>query len=274
MRCPYPITIKNPAKRPDSFYVAVPCGRCGACRYNRRVDWSFRLKEEFKRSLNGRFITLTYNDENVPIGDDCLSLHKRDLQLFLKRFRKANSEKVRFYAVGEYGPETLRPHYHALLFNVDLSLMDRLDDVWHLGHVYVGHVSDASIHYVTKFHVNVSSEPPEGKEPEFVTMSRKPGIGKGYIDRVGDYHNKTKRNYVRNEGYLQRMPRYYKDKIFSEAEKRSMRWIAEGQIRKLYDKEYNRLVELGFANPAEHMGDSDREQSRKVIDKFKEGKKI
>lgn len=47
-------------------------------------------------------------------------LSKLDLQRFFKRFRKElnkyTDEKVRYYACGEYGPRTFRPHYHGLLF--------------------------------------------------------------------------------------------------------------------------------------------------------------
>lgn len=42
----------------------------------------------------------------------------RDLDLFLKRLRSYYpDEKLRYYAVSEYGPTTLRPHWHLLLFS-------------------------------------------------------------------------------------------------------------------------------------------------------------
>ena len=50
------------------------------------------------------------------------TLRKRDYQLFMKRLRKAfPNDKIRFYAAGEYGPKTLRPHYHAILFGLHLD---------------------------------------------------------------------------------------------------------------------------------------------------------
>ena len=42
----------------------------------------------------------------------------RDLDLFLKRLRSYYpDEKLRYYAVSEYGPTSLRPHWHLLLFS-------------------------------------------------------------------------------------------------------------------------------------------------------------
>ena len=42
----------------------------------------------------------------------------RDLDLFLKRLRSYSpDEKLRYYAVSEYGPTSFRPHWHLLLFS-------------------------------------------------------------------------------------------------------------------------------------------------------------
>ena len=59
------------------------------------------------------YITLTYNDDHLPANG---SLQPRDLQLFWKRLRKARTPGIRYYACGEYGDQTARPHYHAIIF--------------------------------------------------------------------------------------------------------------------------------------------------------------
>lgn len=66
------------------------------------------------------FVTLTYTDKTLPLTTHGLpTLNPRDLQLWLKRLRKAMSPfRLRFYAVGEYGGKTERPHYHAILFGM------------------------------------------------------------------------------------------------------------------------------------------------------------
>lgn len=59
-------------------------------------------------------VTLTYDDAHLPA---LRSLVPRDLQLFMKRLRKAFSGKrIRFFAAGEYGDKFGRPHYHICLF--------------------------------------------------------------------------------------------------------------------------------------------------------------
>lgn len=180
MKCVSPINIKDPRKLRAGLRLTVPCGKCGACKSNRRAEWSFRLGEEFENSKNGRFLTLTYSDENITYGD-LPSLNKRDLQLFFKRLRKASAKicnwRIRYYAVGEYGTDTERPHYHALVFNLHPDLWDRIDSIWGLGHVVVGDVTDKSIHYTTKYHVNYDkgASKDKGRAPEFATMS---GAGK------------------------------------------------------------------------------------------------
>lgn len=56
---------------------------------------------------------------------DIAYLRKRDIQLFLKTFRDYLSEyEIRYFATGEYGPETFRPHYHFLLYINDSELVE------------------------------------------------------------------------------------------------------------------------------------------------------
>lgn len=88
----------------------------------RARQWGLRCLHEAKMWKHNHYVTLTYNDEFMPPGGSvCL----RDVQLFMKRLRKAkNSCKenpVRFFLGAEYGDENRRPHYHALLFNVHFA---------------------------------------------------------------------------------------------------------------------------------------------------------
>lgn len=107
----------------------LPCGRCIGCKMERARQWGLRCLHEAKMWPHNHYVTLTYNDEHMPPGGSvCL----RDVQLFMKRLRKAkNSTKdnpVRFFLGAEYGEENRRPHYHALLFNVhfgDLQMHGR-----------------------------------------------------------------------------------------------------------------------------------------------------
>lgn len=141
------------------------------------------------------FVTLTYSDENNPV-----TLVPKHLQDFLKRLRKKlEPSKIRFYAVGEYGDQTERPHYHLAIFNFPSCLhgwtrprthmlgksccasCDLIRDTWGLGAVFLGTLEDNSANYiagyVTKKLTSKSDPRLSGRHPEFGRMSNRPGIG-------------------------------------------------------------------------------------------------
>lgn len=101
------------------LYFAVPCGRCTLCRVKKTKEYACRaIAETNKYNKVPFFCTFTYNDDNLPAD----GVNKRDCQLFLKRLRsKLDSDniphEIRYIMVGEYGSKTLRPHYHAILWN-------------------------------------------------------------------------------------------------------------------------------------------------------------
>lgn len=104
--------------------TAYACGRCRLCRVKKRSIWTTRIELEASRYRSNAFATLTYRDEVLPYtassgsGESVFpTLQPRHLQLFLKRLRKDLPEKLRFFAVGEYGDRSERPHYHLALFN-------------------------------------------------------------------------------------------------------------------------------------------------------------
>ena len=110
--------------------VSIPCGHCIGCRLDYSRSWADRMMLELDHH-NGKaiFVTLTYDNENVPFTEEdefglfgWFSLWKPDLQKFFKRLRKKYKDKeVRYYAAGEYGSNTFRPHYHAIIFGLSLE---------------------------------------------------------------------------------------------------------------------------------------------------------
>lgn len=138
------------------------------------------------------FLTLTYDDEHLP-GE----LQKKDLQDFWKRARHRFG-KFRYFACGEYGSKTLRPHYHALCFGLDfedkvvvgkgpLFSSKALEECWAAGQVGIGQVTYASAAYVAGYVMKKATSHPLiaalSLAPEFRVMSRKPGIGKAWFER-------------------------------------------------------------------------------------------
>lgn len=211
----------------------VPCGKCNYCLSSNRADWTFRIHEQLKVSNSAMFLTMTYDDVNQPLADTVPTLVKRDCQLFLKRLRKANDSEpnpengykryqpqpIKYYMVGEYGPDTFRPHYHAIMFNVKPETTSKIESIWGLGFTVIGNVEPASIHYVTKYVLNKHDKwaVQYGVSPAFSLISQ--GMGASYLETNGHEHKKALQTFVINDRGKQRLPRYYKDKIFTYQEK-------------------------------------------------------
>lgn len=187
--------------------INVPCRRCVGCRLDYSRDWANRMLLEFQHTKKAVFVTLTYNNQNVPISDSGLmTLSKRDCQLFMKRLRKYfTGMEIRFFLGGEYGPLHNRPHYHAILFGVSLSDFGELtvrdvnelgqpsfqssvlDTIWTSGFSTVSDVSFQTFAYCARYVLKkqrMRDYVKDGVElytPEFSLMSRKPGLGAYYI---------------------------------------------------------------------------------------------
>lgn len=220
--------------------VTVPCGRCDVCTKRKIAGWSFRLVQQDRISETSSFITLTYANNKVPISKaGFLNLDKRDLQLFFKRLRKSHTDQdiqigqgIKYYAVGEYGGRTNRPHYHLILFNAAIEL---IQPSWDLGYVHYGGVEAASVGYTLKY---ISKPGKAGKRPgddrqrEFSLMSK--GLGLNYINsKTIKWHKADllNRMYLNIEdGKKIAMPRYYKDKIYSAAERSEISGYQKGKI--------------------------------------------
>lgn len=211
MRCPTPLNLPDPYGSSKKDRIQVPCGRCGACKANRRSEWSFRLAQELKDSHNAFFITLTYSDEDLPyeyvdkktgeiITSPVPTLEKIHFQNFLKKIRTTTKREfptmpvqLRYYCVGEYGTQTQRPHYHAIMFNMRWEYARNLSRFWKFGHHHIGQVTDQSIHYVSKYHVDREywKDDKIGRQRSFATMSRKPGIGYNYVEKNSDWNKEN-----------------------------------------------------------------------------------
>lgn len=183
------------------------------------------------------FITLTYDDQHLPHTG---TLIPRDLQLFMKRLRKAFPHKIRYYSCGEYGESSARPHYHACLFGhsfndtltysnnrgIPLGISPTLSKLWPYGFSTVGAVTFESAAYVARYCTKKvtgkkaddhywSTDPETGEmhpiAPEFARMSNRPGVGAGWYELYRDdvYPSDT----VIVKGREQRPPRYY-DTLF------------------------------------------------------------
>lgn len=206
----------------------LPCGRCIECRILKAKCWATRILLENTQHEVSCFTTLTYCDEALP-KDGCLN--KDDLTLFMKKLRNRVNDQIRFFAVGEYGEKTLRPHFHLILFGVNFFDEHLILDSWQKGHIQNGEVTAASARYVTEYCVKKwtkgAFDRPDHLPPEFMRSSRgKPGgIGASALGELSRnlrqiYRLKSGQKYqghyvttIRMLGKIWPLDRYMKTKL-------------------------------------------------------------
>ena len=183
---------KKPLILPDRV---VKCGQCIECLIQRSQEWSFRLEEEAKDAKSGVFLTLTYDPDEIPICEDengnlHTTLYKKDVQNFLKKCRYYQGKhdgdwknKVRYFAIGEYGDETKRAHYHMIIFNLSPKTINKLDKIWNKGFVKRDDVNPKTIRYVTNYMLLKDKDIIPCQQKPFAIMSKKPILGAGYVIR-------------------------------------------------------------------------------------------
>ncbi len=262
MSCNFPVGTQDK----DGIALYRPCGTCMGCRLDYSKDWAIRICHESQLQEDNDFITLTFNDENLPLDG---SVHKRDLELFIKRLRATLYPKtIRYYACGEYGENLNRPHYHAIIFNHqfthktplflsgkrlgtrkgghDHSLYrsSELEHLWKNGFSTVADVTEQSSAYVARYVCKkiggkLAKEHYGNKNSEFALMSRNPGIGH-------DWYKKYKtdvfpKDFVTLNGKKYRVPRYY----YSLLEKENFveaRMIKKRRREKSQEKPYENTM--------------------------------
>lgn len=220
----------------DEVYqrVQFPCGSCNGCLLERSRQWAVRITHEASMYEENCFVTLTYADEHLPANG---GLWPEDWDAFIKALRqKIAPRRVRYFYCGEYGEQFGRPHFHAILFGWwfpdSVALGDRnglrvwrsdmLQELWEKGRTEIGSVSFESASYVARYvlkkrGVNGVRGGSESVEPgadalpprrgEYARMSRRPGIGRSWIEKYAGEVVAADSVVVR--GRETKPPRYY-----------------------------------------------------------------
>lgn len=293
--------LRPPSSDDYERAVLIPCGKCIGCRLTYTSQWATRSMLEARTSIpeSTFFLTLTYDDEHIDhlrsfgvsepnksTGEvetfSTLTLVKRDLQLFMKNlrqnaYRRYGLDNIRFFASGEYGGSTARPHFHLSLFNFnvprsDLHLIDHkraksgdvlfeseiVNKSWPHGFAPLGFMSFNSAAYVAgymlkKFKGPTAQEHYEklGLLPEFSTMSRRPGLARDYFVQNEAYiHREDRLNLCINGNDVSPRPPRYFDRLY-EAEHgdgslddiKLNRQVAAFQSNKVLEKNLNMPVQ-------------------------------
>ena len=256
MPCYHPLSAwRDPASGAIEFVdrgrgdrLDLPCGRCIGCRLERSRHWATRIMFEAQMHQANSFITLTYDDANLPFPP---SLDHSHFQKFMKRLRK-KCGPLRFYMCGEYGEQNFRPHFHACIFGTDfpdrvlwsvgpsghnLYRSPLLESAWPFGFSSVADLSFESAAYVARYVLKkVTGDLAEShysftdvetgevfqRVPEYARMSLKPGIGGSWFDKYSSDVYNDDRDFVVVNGRTCKPPRYF-DKLLRRVD------------RKLYD---------------------------------------
>ncbi len=211
--------------------INIPCAQCYGCKLDKANQWAIRCIHEAQMHDDNCFVTLTYNEENLPREKNGTpTLRPKDFTNFMKKLRKRRDGKISYFQCGEYG-ELRRPHHHALLFNVgfgdrtlwrksgdyDLYRSEELEELWKFGHSEIGTATLESAGYIARYTLEKDKEK-EGRKKQYLTMSRRPGIGATWLKKyISDVYPTDQ--VINNNGKELRPPRYYDQQLEKENEK-------------------------------------------------------
>lgn len=239
----------------DYHKFEIPCGTCILCREEQARQWAVRITHEAQLHDENAFITLTYADQHLPPHG---GLRYEDLVKFWKRARKAlwtqYKKRLRYYACGEYGDDSLRPHYHACVFGhafttdriiirespTLLWTTPELIKWWGLGHVSVGALNFETARYTASYvtkklrskqqYVRIDDETGEliALEQPRPFMSR--NIAKAWWEE--NYHHVTAHDKVVINGRPQKPPKAY-DRWLAEKNELALEMIKDQRTKKI-----------------------------------------
>lgn len=200
----------------------VPCGQCIGCRLDRSAEWADRCVKEASLYARNCFLTLTFDDAHLPRNLSLDVRDWQLFMKRLRKFGGSSKENpIRFFHCGEYGALYKRPHYHACIFNFDFDdkvylksngrgdktyTSKSLEVLWPNGFGLIGAVTFDSAAYVARYVVDKVTGPDAERvslvtglshyeradwvtgevfdvKPEYVTMSRRPGLARVWYDK-------------------------------------------------------------------------------------------
>lgn len=231
-------TRLSPGGQEYPVYEYVSCRKCEECIKTRRSQWCFRILTETEHCYNSSFLTLTYNDDHLPVQ----GVQVRDCQLFFKRLRKnislwypdfdTKQFPIRYFLVSEYGSKFKRPHYHMILWNCPLT-DEEIEKTWKNGFIKNGNCEEASVQYCLKYFA-IKQKAPENRTTNFCLMSK--NIGSQWLADNLFYV----KSYVRmpGSGYKVPLPSSWRKKLGFP--KREYFWNSEPDIYERFSPKYLR----------------------------------
>jgi len=279
MACDAPLSIKYKQPIPDGkggwiYYFPADCGRCLPCLKKRKAQWSYRIENEMRHSVSAYFVTLTYDDNNLPVGNVVEREHHKIFIELLKlyeswpemasrpdhsyeEFIRASNKvgeyaqnyryddyPVRYYGVCEFGGTSGRVHWHYLLFNI----LDKrnIEKAWQAGLIQVDECNINTIDYVLKYMIkDRENDQPEGKK-ECSFMSKgigMQGVTEEFIKQISAPENNQ---VVNSRGHKLALPRIYRKRYLDKDQLREKGKVINEriEIQKQENEKRTRLLGL------------------------------
>lgn len=280
-----PVVFSGTKSLIEGALYTLPCGGCQGCRMDAAQSWAIRGWHEARTNAfpvgeagGSAFLTLTIEPAKLLPHN---SVMLRSLQLFMKRLRFAVKKPVRYLECGEYGELRGRAHYHVLVFGFDFP--DRtvshtskdghtlynsklLSELWPFGRALIGSVSFQSARYVAAYVMKKWSgkeadahytrvSPVDGEfyrvEPEFASMSLKPGLGERWFSEFES--DVFPSDEVIIDGQKRKPPRYY-EKLFVAKH-------GEAAFQPIKRARKRRAIECGLDRTPERLATREESQS-------------
>ena len=215
----------------DDYYIPVDCGVCVNCVNKYKSTWYFRLVKEFEyytleQLQRSYYVTLTMSPEYYSESkQETSKLFRR----FLERVRKHTRKSVRHFFIserGEYDNGQHRIHFHGFLFDINFN-PNKIWSFWNYGFIkvkpcinseetlldFIGYCAGYITKEVTECIIDKFDKP-------YVFVS--PGLGKAYSDDPQNisFHHQNKQfiPFILENKSMRSLPRYLRNKIFSEDE--------------------------------------------------------
>lgn len=246
----YLINEKNRGKVPTpetekELYIQTSCGWCIECRKKIAAEWRIRLMEEYKAHREAEFINLSFSPENIKKLEEDLKkakwrgiegneidvnlLASYAIRMYMERLRKKYKIGIRHWFITELGKKNSeRIHLHGIMWkpeNTDKEEFKKdIEQKWLYGNVYIGeYVNEKTINYIIKYITKVD-DLHKGYKQRVITSK---GIGKEYVYTRGKILNSfkgenTNTKYKTQTGINIELPRYYKDKLYTEEQRQEL----------------------------------------------------
>lgn len=247
-------------KHIKTLSIPKQCGNCIECRKQKARDWQVRLHEEIKTNPVATFVTLTFSNESIqeitgmprtktwPGVQDLKgyeldnAIAKRGVRLFLENWRKKTGKSVRHWLITELGHNgTENIHLHGIIWSNNIELIRK---TWRWGWIYPrskeeskqNYVNSRTINYIIKYVTKIDAKHKTYKQE--ILASHKPGIGHSYTTSINSKNNifnyeKTKEYYQLPNGQKVSLPKYYKNKLYTDEEKELL-WIQKLEKGEIY----------------------------------------